>query len=294
VPGETALVLRGLKGSGKSTLGNLIREIVGEHSYKISRRGELTGDFSGHLKNKIFLQAEEAVWAGDRKGEGVLKDLITAHEISVRALYRDAELNKNRLHILMTSNEDWVVPATMGDERRFCVMEVSPIRVGDHIFWKRVHEQAEMGGLAAMLHDLLKRDISGFVPSAVPLTDALADQKEHSLGVEGEWLINRLESGRTHETEVLEGNSDWHAGPVVFDRDVLYGDYSEFARSRGTRRPFSKNVLGKFLYKVEFESKQIRTRRNRGKWGWEADLYKIRAKLEQMLGKKLFVDDMLS
>ena len=70
VPGQTALVLRGAKGSGKSTLGDFVRKIVGEHSFKISRRGELTGDFSGHLKNKIFLQAEEAMWAGDKKGGG--------------------------------------------------------------------------------------------------------------------------------------------------------------------------------------------------------------------------------
>jgi hypothetical protein len=292
-PGETALVLRGDKGVGKSTLGQLLYDIAGAHAMKVSSSEGLTGSFSGHLMNRVFLFADEAFWAGDKKGEGKLKDLVTGKEIPIRAMYKEAEMRKNRLHILMASNSDWVVPATV-DERRFAVFHVSNARRDDALFWNRIYAQARSGGLQAMLYDLLARDIRLFRPQEVPITDALGDQKELGLGIEGEWIIERLESAVVPEHEVVGENTDYDAGPVQFDKDLLYDDYMAFARARGLRRPTLKMPLGKFLARIGVESVQLRTADNRGKRVWSIDLYRVRDQVERLVGKKLFIEDLLS
>ena len=153
----------------------------------------------------------------------------------------------------MTSNEQWVVPASMGDERRFAVLDISPKRVGDHGFWAALHGDADGGGLAAKLCDLLERDISGFVPSAVPLTEALADQKEHSLGVEGEWLIGRLESGRVDAHEVLEAtNTDWCSGPRRLRQRRTARRLLNFRKDDGNQAPAAQEYTGEVSVQGRF------------------------------------------
>jgi len=78
----------------------------------------------------------------------------------------------NRLHILMASNSNWVVPAS-SDERRYLVLDVLGIKQGNRPYFAAIEEEMENGGLAAMLHDLLARDISAFEIRDVPQTAGL-------------------------------------------------------------------------------------------------------------------------
>src|SRR5262249_45446412 len=121
---EAALVLRGWKGSGKGVFGHAIRIIFGEHGLHISNQAHLTGKFNGHLRSCLFLCGDEAFWAGDKQEEGVLKSLITEKTLLIEQKGIDAVQWLNRLHILMSANAEWVVPASH-DERRYAVFDVS-------------------------------------------------------------------------------------------------------------------------------------------------------------------------
>ena len=152
-PAEVALATKGPKGSGKGVLGKALRKIFGEHGLHIFSQKHLTGNFNAHLRSCLFLFADEAFWAGDKKGEGVLKGLITEPTLMIEQKGVDAIMSPNRLKIMMAANAEWVVPASR-DERRYAVFEVSDARVGDREYFKALHHELGNGGLEAMLFDL--------------------------------------------------------------------------------------------------------------------------------------------
>ena len=105
----------------------------------------------------------------------------------IEAKYANAVLVRNCLHLIVASNDDWVVPAGT-DERRFFVLDVSPLKTADYQYFEALDAELKNGGLAAMLHELLHRDISAFNVRSVPQTTGLVDQKVRSLrGVDAWW-----------------------------------------------------------------------------------------------------------
>ena len=76
-----------------------------------------------HMATCLFLQADEAVSAGDKHAEGRLKGLVTSTVEMIEAKGVDPVKVDNHLRLMMTSNSDWVVPAGK-DERRFAIFDV--------------------------------------------------------------------------------------------------------------------------------------------------------------------------
>src|SRR5262249_21362545 len=115
---ETALVFIGKRGSGRGTLGNFMCRIFGNHGLHISSPHHLVGRFNAHLRQCCFLFADEAYAVADRSAESRFKGLITEATIPLEAKGRDVITVPNHLHVMLASNEDWVIPA--GEiERRF-------------------------------------------------------------------------------------------------------------------------------------------------------------------------------
>ena len=84
------------------------------------------------------------------------------------------------LHIGMASNQEWVIPASH-DERRYCVLDVSDEHRGDKAYFDAIGKQMNGDGLAAMIHEMVERNISSFDVGAMPKTKALEMQKNLSL-----------------------------------------------------------------------------------------------------------------
>jgi len=112
---------------------------------------------------------DEALWAGDKKGEGTLKALITEPTFQMEAKYRDPIMVENRLRIMVASNNDWAVPTGVGD-RRWFVLNVADTYAGTkhRDYWTALYAEIENGGAAAMLHGLIAMDLSGFDVRAIP------------------------------------------------------------------------------------------------------------------------------
>ena len=186
-PPETALVFRGKKGSGKGTLGRVLERIFGSHVMSVNKPDQFTGRFNGHLRNTVSLFVDEGFWAGDKKGEGTLKAMVTEPTLTLEAKYKDITTVRNCLHIVMASNEEWVVPATK-DERRFAVFDVNdkyaPAICGEaqsKAYFEPLHAQIGGDGCAAMLWDLSEVQLGGWHPrSDYPKTAALQEQSEFS------------------------------------------------------------------------------------------------------------------
>ena len=159
VPDEkkgTAVVLRGKKGTGKSKIGQWLMHIIGPaHSQRVTQASHVTGKFNAHLATNLLLVCEEAVWAGDKQALGTMKSLITDETVMMERKGVDAVEVPNFTRLLITSNEDWVVPATDG-ERRFFVLDVGDARMQDTEYFRAIDGQMKNGGAEAMLYDLLQ------------------------------------------------------------------------------------------------------------------------------------------
>lgn len=245
LPG-VALVFRGQKGVGKSTLGTALVKLAGQHGLAISDSMHLTNHFNAHLRDCIFLFSDEAMWGGNKQAEGTLKQLITESLIVYEAKGRDAVPGKNLIHIMMASNEDWVIPASMEDERRFAVGDVTSKYRGNEKFWSALNaelytpfsdEDGRASGLSRFLWDMKMRDISGFSPRKVPTTAALATQKLNSLDYGDRWWFEALCEGRFPNVRPVDGG-EWEdpLGSTVrfFTQDLResLGDFAKRAMVR--------------------------------------------------------------
>jgi hypothetical protein len=101
--------------------------------------------------------------------------LITEPEILFEQKHKDPIVLKNHVNLIISSNNDWVVPAGKL-ARRFCVLDVSPARIGDNQYFDPVYDQMSNGGLEAMMYDLLQLDISNVDLRKIPKTGALFEQ----------------------------------------------------------------------------------------------------------------------
>ena len=243
-PGEVAIVLRGKKGCGKGTLGNLLGDIFGQHGIHITNPKHLVGNFNAHLRDCVYMFADEAFFAGDKSHDGILKGLITEPVITVEAKHQNAVTVRNCLHVLMASNSDYVVPATE-DERRYCVIDVPPARIGDREYFKRLKAQIKDGGAAAMLHDLLELDLTDFNHRDYPETAALDDQKLLNMDSLHRWWRSVLERGYVlrsrHGAPIFAA---WH--PFVATQ-LLGESYQQFCAANRIMYPVDETRIGKMM-----------------------------------------------
>ena len=241
-PGDkpgVAVALRGKKGTGKDTLGEFLERILGPYYMMVSAAEQVTGRFNAHMAGRILLHVEEAVWAGDKKGESVLKSLITAPSLTIEAKGVNAVMMKSRMRIFMTSNEDWVVPAT-ADERRFFFLNVSDCRCGDREWFDALRRELNGAGPACLAMYLRNYDLRGFVVREVPATAALLEQKLRSMPPVELWLYECLQSGSI-------GYAGWPESIAVDELFRLFNDAQGKGRSL---RPVGKSFFGKTVQTI--------------------------------------------
>lgn len=236
-PGEVAVVLKGKQGTGKGVFARTIGSLFGQHFVHISKGESLTGRFNSHLRDAILVFADEAVFAGDKKNHGTLKAWITEPTIQTEKKFQDATATRNMIHLIMASNERWVVSADM-EERRFFVLEVADTHMQEREYFNPIYRELDEGGLAALLYELLQTNLSDFDVTAVPQTDALIEQKLRSLDPVDSWWYRILCAGQ------LPGTTGWGKATTA----ALHASYSDFATQHGHGRYCEDEVsFGKSL-----------------------------------------------
>ena len=271
--GEVAVVLRGARGTGKGAFARAFGALFGQHFLHLSDARHLTGNFNAHLRDACVVFADEAFYAGDKQHEGQLKRLVTEPTLMIEPKFRNAAPARNCLHVIVSSNEEWVIPAGT-DERRFFVLDVSPCRQKDFRYFEALDAELRNGGAEAMLHDLLQHDLTGFNVRDVPSTEALLDQKVQSFrGPEGWWYEVLTEGTCPGAAGTGEGgfepefsDQDW-TQPIRVARSALYEDYLEYSQRMREYRPAPKSqfakLLRKFVPAVTDERPRQGTGRNR-------------------------------
>ncbi|WP_380785643.1 DUF5906 domain-containing protein [Sphingomonas sp. R86521] len=267
-PAEVALVFKGQKGVGKGTFARALKDLAGQHGRQVAQADHFTGRFNDHLNDTILLFVDEGLWAGDRKAEGALKNLITEPTLSFEGKNKPIVSGPNRLHVVIASNEDWVIPASP-DERRFAVFEADGVARAalPAGFFEELNRQMREGGAAAMLHELQHIDIADWHPrSHVPATRALTQQKVQGFRNDpiAFWWHRALEDGD------LSGGLGVAGWPEGFDVDSAAKDgfvaaLEAQARAMGRRAEFTKHAVARFLSRVGID---VTARDRRGGKVW--------------------------
>jgi hypothetical protein len=240
-PSGVAVAFKGAQGAGKGIVARTFGKVFGKHFAHIANGEQLTGRFNASLATSCLVFLDEALWAGDKKGEGVLKALITEPRLQLEAKFRDPIMVDNHSHIIVASNNDWFVPAGMGD-RRWFILDVADTYAGTRHreYWDALYAEIDGGGAEAMFYDLLQMDLSTFDVRAVPHTAAKAHQQMHSFrGVEA-WIHHILQEGAI-------GYSVWQNDGLAVSKDDAYRRYLDFSKEQRDWKPVVKSVWSRKL-----------------------------------------------
>lgn len=245
-PAGTAIVLRGEKGTGKGLLGTFLMSLWGGHGMHISNPKHMTGNFNAHLANTCFLFADEAFFSGDKSSEGTLKALITEKFMTVERKGIDAIQQKNYLKVFMATNSKWAVPAS-SDERRYFVSDMET-RQDREYYVKLSAAMEDKTVQSAFLYAMLDRDITGFHTGDIPESEALKDQRLHSLDSAGKWMVDSISAGgfeaKGDRGEVyIEKWKEEIKAKTLFDSFIFWCDTQKVGEyGRMTRQGFGRRL----------------------------------------------------
>lgn len=237
----TAVVLRGAQGVGKTKIGEAFGSLLTSHYALVSDPRYVVGQFNAHMAKCLLLQADEAVWAGDKKAEGRLKSLVTEKHQMIEQKGIDSIQMPNYVRLLMTSNEGWVVPAGK-DERRFCVLDVGSAAAQNYSYFAELDAELDNGGREALLYDLLHFDLSTVNVRAIPRTGALLEQKVRSLDSVDAWWFERLSAGM-----ITHRHDRWQQSVAC---EALFDDYVTSNEKIGVRRKSEQTVFAMRLRRL--------------------------------------------
>jgi hypothetical protein len=230
-----AMVLRGKKRIGKDTIADYVGSLFTHHHIVIANQDQLTGKFNPHQEKCLMLHVQEGFWAGNKAAEGVLKYLITSEKVLIEPKGINPFTVDSVLRLFISSNEEWVVPAT-ADEGRFFVLDVSEERRNDHVYFGALRHEMKNGGREALLAYLQNYDLSDFQVRSVPNTAALAAQKLQGLRNIEKWFFDMLENGEMevpNYSQVKRGkNGDWAEESILVDRADFRDRYENWMRLR--------------------------------------------------------------
>ncbi|WP_141468078.1 DUF5906 domain-containing protein [Pelagimonas varians] len=158
-PGEkpqTAIVLRGMGGCGKSTFGLILERLAAPYSLTIAEEEHVTGRFAGqHLATSLVAVCTEALFAGDPKVNGKIKSLVTSDTILAEPKGLPVVQLQSYTRFYFDSNNDRVVPIDgNGSERRYLVMEVNDDHMNDKHFFDPIYDELNGDGMAALAWEL--------------------------------------------------------------------------------------------------------------------------------------------
>lgn len=242
LPG-VAIVIQGKQGTGKSIFVDFVGSLLGQHFLTLVRMEQLTGRFCGHLMDLLLVCANEALWGGDKVGEGALKAMITDPTMAVEFKGKDITHVANYKRLIVTTNESWPVPMGM-DDRRYLILEASDVRKEDKGYFGALAKQMGAGGREALLYDLLHEDLTGFDVRTKPKSTYGFDIKIRSAEPIVRWWYEALYEGCTVSNSEL--GDRWNSTP---SKTGLHERFVTFCTTHRLRC-LDKATFGKELRKL--------------------------------------------
>ena len=159
------------QGVGKNLLFECMTAIIGAAHSTVIGQAELASTFNGWANRKVLVIGDEVSKSDRRQDTDKLKGLVTGTSVYINEKYQPAREVSNFLNFIFLSNHHDAIFLEDSD-RRYFVWEITAERLPDANVQEFV-KWRDNGGLAALLHFLLRCDLSGFNPKApAPMTEA--------------------------------------------------------------------------------------------------------------------------
>lgn len=208
--GHALLITSEAKGIGKSTLGNIVRRLVGEQNSRVAQTKDLKGQFDGWLVGKLVIQVDEVYEAGNWDLANKLKPLITERTVSVNVKYGPQMEIENYARFIMFSNHTAPLSIEEGDRRYFVVNSKAQPREGE--YYEELNQFIESAeGMNAIYSFLMRRNIETFSPHRRP---PMTEAKRTVIEVSGNPL-------RTYISEAVESGHFYGELGQEFTMDAL-------------------------------------------------------------------------
>ena len=269
--GGSVLAFQGAQGAGKNTLTNVFCKILGKNALDIANGNLIFGNFNNILADKIYVNFNEAIFSGDKKGQGQFKTLTTEDHIVINRKNKDELKIKNTLHLSLVSNHEALAPIDPGD-RRIAVYDVSSKMLGKKNNWyfDNLYNEMNNGGVEHFASDLLNRNLDKFRISELP--------KEHS---SASAVVSTLDFGNIIYKwwyECLLDNSlfGFSSGPLTESKTlvdlmllgsfgaiptkILHESYINYMHQLNRKNMLSQIAFSRLLMRVAYDKKVV-------KWG---------------------------
>ena len=220
---QSAIVMHGPQGTGKSMLWEAYAKIYGEYSVVLNQ-GAIEDKFnSDWSERKLFVVADEIVARSEMHHlKNQLKGLITGEWVRINPKNVAAHQERNHMNLVFLSNEHQPV-VLENDDRRHCVVW-TPKKLDDS-FYEKVQAEIFGGGIEALHQMLLNLDLGDFKPwTKPPTTKAKQDLIE-----------TNLDSPQLYIKEYLSGQLGIPVGPVK--TSDFYSYYLIWCKQNGERFP---------------------------------------------------------
>lgn len=214
-PGTAVIFTSHTHGTGKDTLLNLMRHIIGRHSKHYSSDAQFWNCHDTGKEGALLIHLEEAGARANKAKCGELKALITADTLDINPKGVKAYNVPNVARIMMTTNEPDPVKLEESD-RRFVI-----IRPSDRLhalgldWWAAQQEQLVSSAFLRTVGQYLSNiDLTGWNPRKMPMTETKAEIMEMSKPAEQifleDYISHITEATDLNPTGLFKEYKDWY------------------------------------------------------------------------------------
>jgi phage/plasmid-associated DNA primase len=277
-PGIMIVLLSG-QGEGKGTFFKTLQRMWPRTTLAVSDVDEVVGKFNAALERNYIVCMDEALFAGDKKSLDKLKSLITEPTCRIEQKHQPSRSIESYHRYFASSNHSHFAHVDK-DDRRFLFVRLSSIHKQDQVYFDAVNDALEDDAvIAAMMHDLINLDLTGFNVRKRPLTEEHLSQRIQSLnGFERYWY-EVLQSG------MLDRFTEWKQPKFISTKNLI-DNYKEYDTNAGRYNPIQQHRISSTLKTICPSAKPLRKKANNiQERGYELpDIKVARMEFEKMLG----------
>ena len=184
---QTAIVVHGPQGTGKSLFFESYGKIFGEYARVLGQEAIEDKFNADWAEKKLFILADEVLARADLYHiKNRLKGFITGDNIRVNPKNVAAHNEKNQMNIVFLTNERQPL-VLEHDDRRHCVIWAPPAPSKD--YFDAIMTELGQGGVAALHHYLLHLDLGDFhVAASPPMSESKGDLIQQSASSEDRFV----------------------------------------------------------------------------------------------------------
>ncbi len=200
-PCDTAIILQGLQGSGKTFWAETFMSFFGEYGQTFVDDRQVLGNFNKHLEHLLVVFADDAFFAGSKSNAAKLKTFTTSKTIRIEPNGVDSYKVPKKFRLIMASNDPHIIRAEIDDRRNLVLAVDAGEQNQDKDYFRAMQKELDQGGLRALFRWLTgawwgKAVGEGrFKMWKRPVTKALDEQKGMSLPPEQMIIQNMLMAG---------------------------------------------------------------------------------------------------